>query len=166
MGNTKEGFTRAIFARDPPEKILVRLVSCHLRGSQSGERLHFPRTRLADENPVSANQKGGSTFIECDWLIRIPSQPIRSHVFQGDSGGPLVCRKNSYPSEERYLAGVVSWGGDCADPDLFGVYSDVSFFSDWIAANSLRSSSANQVRKRAGFKEALKIVFVSEARCT
>lgn len=31
-----------------------------------------------------------------------------------------------------YLAGIVAWGAGCANPDLYGVYTDVSYFFDWI----------------------------------
>lgn len=48
---------------------------------------------------------------------------------QGDSGGPMVC-------EGGYLCGIVSWGYGCARPEYFGVYTQVSYFVDWIQTNA------------------------------
>lgn len=47
---------------------------------------------------------------------------------QGDSGGPVT-----YLSRNKsVLAGVVSWGDGCAQPLKFGVYTDLSDYSDWL----------------------------------
>ena len=46
---------------------------------------------------------------------------------QGDSGGPMVCGK--------YLCGIVSGGQGCARPDYPGIYTQVSYFVDWIKNN-------------------------------
>ncbi|MGB3180884.1 MAG: trypsin-like serine protease [Cyclobacteriaceae bacterium] len=47
---------------------------------------------------------------------------------QGDSGGPLVVSKGS----GVIVAGIVSWGYGCADPDYVGMYGRVSSFATWI----------------------------------
>lgn len=48
---------------------------------------------------------------------------------QGDSGGPLIVANGSGGFA---LAGIVSFGIGCADPDYYGVYARVSAFHDWI----------------------------------
>ncbi|XP_046753164.1 transmembrane protease serine 9-like [Diprion similis] len=43
---------------------------------------------------------------------------------QGDSGGPLTI--------SNVLAGVVSWGLECGQVMMPGIYTDVSYYIDWI----------------------------------
>ncbi|XP_046635315.1 trypsin-1-like [Daphnia pulicaria] len=47
---------------------------------------------------------------------------------QGDSGGPLV------DEGTNLLIGVVSWGIGCADAGYYGVYTEVSYFHNWIVS--------------------------------
>lgn len=50
---------------------------------------------------------------------------------QGDSGGPLF-------TENPFVqVGIVSWGYGCAVAGYPGVYTEVSYFVDWIEANSV-----------------------------
>jgi secreted trypsin-like serine protease len=53
-----------------------------------------------------------------------------NHCF-GDSGGPLYASINN----KQQLIGVVTLGGDiCEAPFIYGVYSDVSFYRNWISS--------------------------------
>jgi len=52
---------------------------------------------------------------------------------QGDSGGPLVV---THKNDQKILAGVVSYGFGCAKPLAPGVYTRVSYYSQWIQDTS------------------------------
>ncbi|XP_017786558.1 PREDICTED: serine proteinase stubble [Nicrophorus vespilloides] len=48
---------------------------------------------------------------------------------EGDSGGPMVIQR---PDKRFLLAGVISWGIGCAEPNQPGVYTRISEFREWI----------------------------------
>ena len=48
----------------------------------------------------------------------------------GDSGGPLVARADN--AQGWIQVGIVSWGVQCGNPALPGIYSRISQFYDWV----------------------------------
>lgn len=51
---------------------------------------------------------------------------------QGDSGGALMTLDDSTATWKQI--GVVSWGQGCAAPNFYGVYTRISHYADWVAA--------------------------------
>lgn len=49
---------------------------------------------------------------------------------QGDSGGPMA-------HDSDIIVGITSWGFECADSFYPGVVARVSYFTDWILANTI-----------------------------
>ena len=47
---------------------------------------------------------------------------------QGDSGGPFTCGEG----EDLSVVGIVSWGIGCARQGYPGVYTETSYFVDWV----------------------------------
>ncbi|MCG8419048.1 MAG: trypsin-like serine protease, partial [Proteobacteria bacterium] len=65
---------------------------------------------------------------------------------QGDSGGPLAVRDRA--TERWMLAGVTSWGEDCALSGFPGVWGRVSALSDWARATAVEPSRVHRVTVR------------------
>ncbi|XP_074210090.1 putative serine protease 47 [Camelus bactrianus] len=49
-------------------------------------------------------------------------------ICRGDSGGPLVCNL----TDAWVLVGLASWGLDCRHPIYPSVFTNVSYFIDWM----------------------------------
>ncbi|XP_041094769.1 serine protease 33-like [Polyodon spathula] len=110
-GNVKEGVT--LSAPRTLQQVMVPVV-----GSESCDTMYHIGTSVSKSVP----------FILPD-MICAGYQEGRQDSCQGDSGGPLVCPS---PDGSWILAGIVSWGDGCAQPNRPGVYSRVTSFLSWI----------------------------------
>lgn len=66
----------------------------------------------------------------CAGFERQPGDACR-----GDSGGPLIFRRGSRPP---VLLGIVSYGVGCGRNGLFGVYTRVGKYADWLNSEIAR----------------------------
>jgi len=74
--------------------------------------------------PIVSHEKCAEWYSQQD--VTIPQTMLcagyeqgKKDACQGDSGGPLLCR-NQY--QNWFVAGVVSWGINCAQPQLPGIH--------------------------------------------
>jgi len=77
---------------------------------------------VSDEDCNAAYSANG--YSVADSMICAAIEEGGKDSCQGDSGGPMVC------GEE--LIGIVSWGIGCGRKGYPGVYTEVSYFMDWI----------------------------------
>uniref|UniRef100_A0A8C6AJK2 Peptidase S1 domain-containing protein n=1 Tax=Monodon monoceros TaxID=40151 RepID=A0A8C6AJK2_MONMO len=64
------------------------------------------------------------------------TSPTGKDACQGDSGGPPVCQLNDSWAQ----VGIVSWGIGCGRRGYPGVFTEVSFYKDWVIAKINQAS--------------------------
>lgn len=60
---------------------------------------------------------------------------------QGDSGGPLVCEFD----KTWVQVGIVSWGIGCGRKGYPGIYTEVSYYRNWIVKELSRAPDCNSL---------------------
>uniref|UniRef100_A0A3Q3JN45 Peptidase S1 domain-containing protein n=1 Tax=Monopterus albus TaxID=43700 RepID=A0A3Q3JN45_MONAL len=99
----------------------------------SGVSLPSPQNLMEVEVPVVGNRQCNCNYGVghiTDNMMCAGLSAGGKDSCQGDSGGPLVSKQSS----RWILAGVVSWGEGCAQPNLPGVYTRVSQYENWITS--------------------------------
>jgi len=86
------------------------------------QKVHLPIVSDEDCRSVYGEDRVAASMVCAGW----PEGGKDS--CQGDSGGPLICGGE--------LTGVVSWGEGCAYPGNPGVYTQASYFRNWIEENA------------------------------
>lgn len=82
---------------------------------------------------------------------------------QGDSGGPLLVPSQAMKgvSSPVTLAGIVSWGEECAKPEFAGIYTRLSNYTDWVYDRMAKGTPA----KTAGGGAIYSVGLVSLTNC-
>jgi len=115
--------------------------------AEDDESSASPVLKFADINVISneecENSKSGFlVFDSYQGLITddmLCAAATGSDSCQGDSGGPLV---QTDENGNDLLVGVVSWGYGCASPDFPGVYSRLTFDTEWLDSNVCDQASS------------------------
>ncbi|XP_078126426.1 chymotrypsin-like protease CTRL-1 isoform X2 [Sander vitreus] len=109
-----------------------------------GTTLPFPQTLQEVSVPVVSNTQCNAAYESITSnMICAGLTAGGKDSCQGDSGGPLVTKSGS----TWVQVGVVSFGRDCAQPNLPGVYTRVSQYNSWInnQINGTTSGTAHLV---------------------
>ena len=93
---------------------------------------HIDSTKLSEVREAIIKSAGplvtDSMFCAGDPKMPVGQSQVRD-ACQGDSGGPIFVQKHD---GKPLQIGIVSWGEGCGIPKLYGVYTRVAKFSDWI----------------------------------
>merc|ERR1719361_1763541 len=91
--------------------------------------LHKVDVPVVSDEDCRASYEAGGVDSVADSMICAGLPEGGKDSCQGDSGGPFF--SNESP-ETRELLGIVSWGIGCGRAGYPGVYTEVSYFVEWI----------------------------------
>ena len=130
-----DGFEEALYSRNGRQEVDTRgLLSAN--ALQSPDQLHEVEVDLIATDECKAAYKAFGEATEEEYPVA-PTEICAGGVeggkdsCYGDSGGPLVAKSETAPGGYVQV-GIVSWGRQCGNPALPGVYSRLSQFNDWV----------------------------------
>ncbi|GAB6030759.1 hypothetical protein CHUAL_007608 [Chamberlinius hualienensis] len=95
--------------------------------------------------PIIGHHECQNMFSKSGWKMKITESFLCAGYesggkdsCQGDSGGPLQLLADD---KQWFLAGVISWGVSCAQPNLPGVCTKITKFKPWIMETITANSS-------------------------
>jgi V8-like Glu-specific endopeptidase len=97
---------------------------------QKSDYLKFANVEFQDRKKCAENYRRNNrtSIITANMICAGSDQSDKGDACFGDSGGPLIV-----PHDKDYrLAGAVSWGTGCSRAGLYGVYTRIPVFVDWI----------------------------------
>jgi secreted trypsin-like serine protease len=99
--------------------------------SQIARSFRIESSRLKDVQDVIL-QNAGPLVSDNMFCAGDPALPINTRVAdacQGDSGGPIFV---TGPAGKYIQVGIISWGEGCGVPKLYGVYTRLARYANWI----------------------------------
>ena len=128
------GFEEALYSRNKgfSEVDTHKLLTAN--ALVSPDKLHQVEIELISNDECAAAYKAYADAIQdnltiADTEICAGSPAGAKDSCYGDSGGPLVVADKS---GNYYQVGVVSWGSQCGNPVLPGVYNKLARFQPWV----------------------------------
>ena len=107
---------------------------CHIAGwgTRTTNVKDYPQFLRQAEVPIvdrATCQSSYSTFTTISYDMVCAGYTTGTvDACQGDSGGPLMCQQGN----RWYLAGLTSFGYDCAAKGYPGVYANIPSFYEWV----------------------------------
>jgi secreted trypsin-like serine protease len=128
------GFEEALYSRGKGMSTVDTHKLLSANALVSPEQLHQVEIELISAEECAAAYRAYSEAIQDNMMIAdteicAGSPAGAKDSCYGDSGGPLVVADES---GKYYQVGVVSWGSQCGNPVLPGVYNKLARFQPWV----------------------------------
>ncbi|CAH1405346.1 unnamed protein product [Nezara viridula] len=88
---------------------------------------------------MTCQKSGTARFITTSYSQIICARGYKDDACQGDSGGPLLINGR----KQAILAGIISWGVNCANQNYPGIYTNVKYFLPWIMNHTTDANYCN-----------------------